>query len=102
MAKFFPVGVSGYIFRAVSVGKHRIKLIARLDSDQKVKKMLKLKRFTIQEPTTTSPPPPPPPQVTMSTNIFNVCSVKLNFSTDVAATFRCRVNGGPWKTCELS
>ena len=79
--------------------ENRIKLITRLDSIQKVKKMLKLKRFIIQEPTTTSPPSP---QVTVSANIFNVCSVKLNFSNDVAATFRCRVNGGPWKTCELS
>ena len=101
VVKFCPAGVSGYIFRAVSVGKHGMKLIARLDSDQKTKRVLKLKRFIIQEPTTTSPPPPPPPQVTASTNIFNGCSVKLNFSADVAATFRCRVNGGSWKTCKL-
>ena len=96
--KFCPVGVSGYVFRNVSVGKHRIKLIARLLSDPKTKKVLKLKHFTIQGPTTT----PSPPQVTTSTNVINGCSVRLSFSADVDATFRCRVNGGSWKTCELA
>ena len=102
VAKFCLVGVSGYIFKALSVGKHRIQLIARLVSDRKIKEVLKLKPFTIQEPTTTSPPPPLPPKFTASANVFNECSVKLNLSSDVAATFRCRVNGGQWKTCELS
>ena len=100
--KLCPVCVSGYIFTAISVGKHNIQLIARLVSDRKIKKVLKLECFTIQESSTTSPPPPSPPLVTASVNIINECGVRLDLSADVAATFRCRVNGGPWKMCELS
>lgn len=99
---FFPAGVSGHIYRNVSAGRHRIQLTARLRSDQSIKKTLKLERFTIQPPATTSPPPPPPPRVTPSAEVFDSCNVRLRFSADAAATFRCRANEGPWKTCELN
>ena len=85
----------------MSDGKHRIQLISRLLSDSTTKKVLKFNHFTIQEPKTTSPLPPPP-QVTASVNVFNSCSVRLSFSADVDVTFRCRVNGGQWKICELA
>ena len=45
---------------------------------------------------------PPPPHVTAATEVFNNCSAGLTFSANVTATFRCRVNGGPWIVCEFS
>ena len=93
------VGTSGYTFRNVSVGKHRIQVIGRPHINPLTKKVLKLQSFTIKPPKTTIPPSPPP-HVTATAQVFNNCSARLMFSADVTATFRCRVNKGPWKPCK--
>lgn len=91
--------VSGHTYMDLSAGRHRIRLTARLRSNRRTRKMLNLRRFTIQPSQTTAPPPPAPPQVTTSADVINNCNVRLRFSADVPSTFRCRVNGGPWKPC---
>ena len=96
-----PTGVSGHTYMDLSAGRHRIRLTARLRSNRRTRKMLNLRRFTIQPSQTTAPPPPAPPQVTTSADVINNCNVRLRFSADVPSTFRCRVNGGPWKPCKL-
>ena len=91
------IGTSGYTYRDVSEGKHRIQVIARLNSDPQTKKKLKLQPFTIQPQPTSAPPP----HVTAAAQVFNNCSARLTISANVTATFRCRINGGPWTACEL-
>ena len=94
-------GVSGHVFEDVDVGRHKIQVTARLDSNRRTKQVLKLGPFMVKSPPPTHPPPPPPPRVTANGQIVNVCDLQLSFSANVSATFRCRINGGPWVTCKL-
>ncbi|XP_065917223.1 uncharacterized protein [Dysidea avara] len=91
--------VSGHVFEDVDVGRHKIQVTARLDSNRRTKQVLKLGPFMVKSPPPTHPPPPPPPRVTANGQIVNVCDLQLSFSANVSATFRCRINGGPWVTC---
>jgi len=102
ISQILSTGVSGHIYRDVSVGKHRIQVTAQLLSNSQTKKVLKLPHFTIDQPPTIPPTRPPPPHVTAAARIFNNCSARLSFDVNVTATFRCRVNGGPWIDCKIS
>ena len=95
-------GISGYVFRDVAPGRHRIQVTAKLLSDQSIKQVVKLGPFRLVPPPPTQPPPPSPPHVTANGRLVNICDLQINFSANVSATFQCRINGGSWEACKFS